>query len=133
MSTEKRDPYGTFLATYLQELVETSDADILASERHVAPDFGAMLLSRAKAEAARRRLSRARAGVAVARREISIEKRPTITPAAARARLAEYAQDSRLTLAARNLDELSDEDAIRLCQQLQHLDDANDSPKEDDV
>jgi hypothetical protein len=131
MSTDNCDPYGKFLSAYLQELVETPDAEILKSEKGVPADFGAKLLVGAKAEAAKRRLNRARAGIAATSSQLSTEKTSTITAAAARARLAEYAQDSRLTLAARNLNELSDEDAIRLCQQLRYLDD--DSPKAGDV
>jgi hypothetical protein len=128
MSTDNHDPYGKFLTAYLQELVETPDADILKSEKDIRPDFGAKLLAGAKAEAARRRLNRAKAGVSTTRKDLSSEARAGITPAIARVLLAKYANDSRLTLAARNLDELSDEDVIRLCQQLQHLENDDNNP-----
>lgn len=133
MSSEKRDTYGKFLASYLKELVDTPDAEILASERaSAAPDFGAKLLGRAKAEAGRRRLHRAKAAVA-AKGQMSAAVKPTLTPAAARALLKEYATDSRLTLAARNLDELSDDDVVRLGEQLQQLEEIDHDPGKEGV
>jgi hypothetical protein len=133
MSTKHPDTYGRFLASYLKELVDTPDAEILASEKVATPsDFGVKLLGKAKAEAARRRLKRAKAGVAT-RDRVTVAVKPTLTPAAARAFLAKYANDSRLTLAARNLEELSDEDLIRLGQQLQQLEDADQKSGKDDV
>ena len=130
MSTKHPDTYGKFLASYLKELVETPDAEILASEKTVTPsDFGAKLLGKAKTEAARRRLQRAKAGVA-ARAQATVAVKPALTPAAARALLTKYANNSSLTLAARNLEELSDEDLIRLAQQLQQLEDADQNPGE---
>jgi hypothetical protein len=49
MSTDNHDPYGKFLTVYLQELVETPDADILKSEKDIPSDFGAKLLASCKA------------------------------------------------------------------------------------
>jgi hypothetical protein len=133
MSTKHPDTYGKFLASYLKELVDTPDAEILASEKVATPsDFGAKLLGKAKAEAARRRLDRARAAVA-AKGVVALASKPTLTPAAARALLTKYADDSRLTLAARNLEELSDDDLVRLGQQLQQLEDADQNPGKDGV
>ncbi len=131
MTTRKPDPYGEFLSSYLQELVETPDAEILASEKGIASDFGARLLASAKTKAAKRRFGRAREAVAANKRAISSSAKRAITPADARALLARYARDPRLTLAARNLADLSDEDAVRLCQQLQELDETSDTRGKD--
>jgi hypothetical protein len=122
MNTRKLDPYGQFLDSYLKELIATPDAEILASEKELTvSDFGEKLLARATLKAARHRLSQARAGVEAQKQHWFRGLASATTPAAARALLAKYARDPRLTLAARNLDELSDEDAVRLSTQLAHL------------
>lgn len=102
------------------ELQGMSDQDVLDGESPVAVRERAVKrLEWARAEAGRRRL-------ATAKREMERRgARPMsivdITAAKARAYIVQAAASSRVTLAARKLDEMSDEDVLRLYQQIREL------------
>lgn len=122
---------NNFFESYFHELRAMSDDDVLDGE--AAQTVKARALDRlkaAKAEAGRRRLAMARANM-----RGTEPSRPTnhesVTPAAARTYVARAANDARYTMAARKLDEMTDEDVLRLYRQLRMLEsdsEADDKP-----
>ena len=82
---------------------------------------GLVLLSAAKQEVGRRRLAAARAEVALAHADRTTEGASSVSAADAKAFLREAANSDRYTLAARGLDEMSDDDAIRIYRKLLRL------------
>jgi hypothetical protein len=122
---------NNFFESYFHELRAMSDDDVLDGE--AAQTVKARALERlkaAKAEAGRRRLAMARANM---RDTVTYraEGGEDITPAAARAYVARAANDARYTMAARKLDEMTDEDILRLYRQLRMLEsdsEADDKP-----
>lgn len=122
---------NNFFESYFHELRAMSDADVLDGE--AAQTVKARALERlkaAKAEAGRRRLAIARANM----RDTAPYRAgggEDVTPAAARAYVARAANDARYTMAARKLDEMTDEDVLRLYRQLRMLEsdsEADDKP-----
>jgi hypothetical protein len=126
------DPFDTFLESYLQELMETPDSEVLegtseASERTI----GLKILEKARVSAAKHRMQTAKVGIADTVVNLNIAK-ALPAPAIARAYLAERYGDDRITLAARNIGDLSDEDVLRLYAQLVHLEEQSRKAKADD-
>ena len=121
MSQGKKDEWSAFLDSELEELLNTSAADLLeGKDVNALRSEKVSLLSAARTEAGLRRLAAAKAGVAknaVAQEAeteaIDIQKARTFVQAAM--------NDPRYTLAARKLDEMSDEDVLRIYRQLQQL------------
>ncbi len=122
---------NNFFESYFHELRAMSDDDVLDGE--AAQTVKARALERlkaAKAEAGRRRLAIARENM----RDTAphrAESGEDVTPAAARAYVARAANDARYTMAARKLDEMTDEDVLRLYRQLRMLEsdsEADDKP-----
>jgi len=113
--------YEVFLDVYLNELIESSNAEILDgvnAENEKAA--GLSLLAAAKAEAGRRRLAQARAAMAE-EKTTDYHVKPDVTADEARHFLRVAVNDRRFTLAARQLDELSDEDVLRAYFQVRQL------------
>lgn len=113
----------------LQELEEMPDKEVLGNETAEAVrDRGLKRLERAAAEAGRRRLATARQEWKV---RIAARPQPAarVGAAEARAYIVRAARDTRHTLAARNLEEMSDEDVLRLYDQIRELE--AESPKRD--
>lgn len=112
---------NNFFESYFHELRTMSDEDVLDGE--AAQTVKARALERlkaAKAEAGRRRLAIARANM----RDTApyrAEGGEVVSPAAARSYVARAANDARYTMAARKLDEMTDEDVLRLYRQLRIL------------
>jgi hypothetical protein len=118
---------------YFQELAEMSDAEVLAGEDpKLVSERARTRLERASAEAGRRRLAAAKAEYAASRKAPARGPRPDVTVAEARAHIAKIAssRDHLYTLAARKLEEMSDEDLLRLYRQITELQerDANKKP-----
>jgi hypothetical protein len=107
-----KTPLDKFLEAYAVDLVATPDSEIVEGED--IADIRRRALARlaaAKAAAGPARLARARA-----ERDAAVESRatrPTASAAHAREFLRAAANDSRYTLAARDYQELSDEDALK--------------------
>lgn len=117
----KKDEWSVFLDSELEELLSTPASDLLeGKDVNVLRSEKLFLLSNARAEAGRRRLAAAKEGIALnsAARET---KTTAIDIQKARAFVQAAMNDSRYTLAARKLDEMSDEDVLRMYQQLQQL------------
>lgn len=129
--TSKPDPMEVLMDTYLAELLEMTDEQVLEGKDPATVQAGSLqLLEAAKAEASRRRLAAARLKVQVNKaareaRDGSPKVQITADEARAALRRAAAANDGRYTLAARQLDELADEDVIRAYLQLQQLEGAS--------
>lgn len=127
-NTVKSDELAMFLQTHLEELLEMSDEDILEGKDPKAiKSEGMAILEAAKAEAGRRRMAAARAGMAV-RKASAIQSVPQVSVNEARAFLEAAMNDDRYTLAARSLGEMSDEDILRFYHQLHQLKTENETP-----
>lgn len=113
--------------SYFQELRAMSDEDVLDGETPSSVKERALeMLKSAKAEAGRMRLANARSRMQNAKvtaddftANISLEQ--------AKAYIAQVANDQRFTLAARKLGEMSDEEVMRLYQQIRRLESENPS------
>lgn len=119
--SEKKDEWSALLESQQQELLNMSAAELLDGE-----DIDALrkeklsLLSAARAEVGRRRLAAAKTGLAL--KTAAHETRTDVIDIqTARAFVQSAMNDPRYTLAARKLDEMSDEDVVRIYQQLQKL------------
>lgn len=122
--TQKITPtnsYVTFLDVYLQELIDSPDSDILEGlDPEAEKAAGLKLFAAAKKEAGRRRLAHARTAITKNMSQANFLE-VSISPAEARAFIRSAMNDSRFTMAARQLDELSDEDALRIYTQIKEL------------
>jgi hypothetical protein len=127
-NTVKSDELAMFLQTHLEELLEMSDEDVLEGKDPKAiKSEGMAMLEAAKAEAGRRRMAAARAGMA-SRKASSIQSVPQVSVNEARAFLEAAMNDDRYTLAARSLGEMSDDDILRVYHQLHQLKSDNEAP-----
>ena len=108
-----QDNLEVLLDVLLAELMSMTDQQVLDGEDPaIVQAKGLAMLSTAKQEAAKRRLAAAKAGVAMARADIRPTDKKLITGAQAKAFLREAANSGKYTLAARQLDEMSDEAAL---------------------
>jgi len=118
----KPDPFDKLLDTYLEELMSLSDAEVLdGADPAIAQKEGLAMLEKAKAESGRRRLAAARDRLEKKKFELPGTVGPTISAQEARAFLLKAANDRRYTLAARGLNEMSDEDALHLYDQIKRI------------
>lgn len=124
----KTDELATFLQMQLEELLEMSDEDILdGANQDALKSENLAMVAKAKAEAGRRRMAAAKAGVA-SRTVPTISTIPQVSVAEARAFLEAAMNDPRYTLAARSLGEMSDDDILRAYHQLHQLKSEDESP-----
>lgn len=123
----KLDLMETLLDSYLAELLEMTDEQVLdGQDPSTIQTTGLQILNAAKAEAGRRRLAAARQKLQATKTTSDYFGHTStiqITADEARAALrhAAAANDGRYTLAARQLNEMADEDVIRAYLQLQQL------------
>lgn len=126
--TVKSDELAMFLQTHLEELIEMSDKDVLeGKDPNAIKSEGMAMLEAAKAEAGRRRMAAARAGM-TARKASVIPNVPQVSVNEARAFLEAAMNDDRYTLAARSLGDMSDDDILRFYYQLHQLKSDNETP-----
>lgn len=100
-------------AAHWKELKSMSDSDIMEGVN--LPKFGTdriQLMASVKAEAGRRRLAAAKAELGDSQ-FAQVRSLPSVPIAEAREFLREAANDPRVTMAARGLDEMSDEIVLR--------------------
>lgn len=110
-----QDDLAVLLDALLAELMSMSDEQVLDGEGPAAVQArGLAQLSSAKQAAARRRLAGAKAGLAMARADTRAAGDKPVSAAQAKAFLREAANAGRYTMAARQLDELSDQAALAL-------------------
>jgi hypothetical protein len=117
-----QDDVEVLLDTFLAELMDMTDAQVLDGlDPAAVQSKGLAMLSQAKQEAGRRRLATAKAKVMLAHAEARPEDTSSISAAEARAFLREAINSGSYTLAARGLDEMSDDDAIRIYRNILRL------------
>jgi hypothetical protein len=110
-----QDELEVLLDALLAELTGMSDEQVLDGEAPAAVQArGLALLSAAKQVAAKRRLAGAKAGLAMARADSRAAGDKAVSAAQAKAFLREAANSGSYTMAARQLDELSDQAALAL-------------------
>ena len=124
MSTPKRsaaEQLDALIDAYLEDLQEVPESELLADPKRVEMQRATFdkLLKSATLEAGKRRLAHARAELAAKSRDTKLPE--PIDLAEARRYLAEAANDARITLAARDLAEMPDEDVDRIYRQLKEL------------
>lgn len=126
MNTKPTNEFDNFIDALVDELIATPDEQILGGLDPAAVRAkGLGLLQAAKAKAGRSRLAAAKAGYA------ALKSKPAMAPQnvsteEARRFLAKASNDSRFTLAARNLGELSDDEAIALYTKLKSIESSRD-------
>lgn len=120
-----QDDLEVLLDAFLAELMTMSDQQVLDGEDATAVQTkGLAMLSSAKQGAAKRRLAAAKAGVAMSRAEAHSGTERPITGAQAKAyirTLGDAANAGQFTLAARQLADISDEDALAIYRKLIRL------------
>ena len=119
---QPEDGLEVLLDSLLAELMQMTDAQVLdGADPATVQAEGLALLSAAKQEVGRRRLTAARAEVALAHAAPPAEDASSVSAADAKAFLRAAANSGHYTLAARELDEMSDDDAIRIYKKLLRL------------
>lgn len=126
MNTKPTNEFDNFIDAFVDELIATPDDQILDGLDPAAVHAkGLGLLQAAKINASRSRLAAAKAGYAALKSKPAIVLQ-SVSPEEARRFLAQAANDSRFTLAARNLGELSDDEAIALYKKLKSIESSRD-------
>jgi hypothetical protein len=134
MTTHKPTSSDQFFDALTNELIAMPDEQVLDGANAMAIQArGLERLKNAKAEAGRRRLAAANVRAEAARSQKVPGFVVQVPIEDARKYLANAANDTRYTLAARNLNEMSDEDVLRLYAQLKHLESQSDSQRETDT
>lgn len=133
MSTPKRsavEQLDALIDAYLEDLQEVPESELLADPKQVEMQRATFdkLLKSATLAAGKRRLAHARFELAAKSRDTKLLE--TIDLAEARRYIAEAANDARITLAARDLAEMPDEDVERIYRQLKELESAR-APRKD--
>lgn len=117
-----QDGLEVLLDALLEELMSMTDQQVLDGEDPATVQAkGLAMLSIAKQEAARRRLAAAKTGLAMARADVHAGSDKPVTGAQAKAFIREAANSGKYTLAARQLDEMSDEAALAIFRKLIRL------------
>jgi hypothetical protein len=126
MMTKPKNPFDNFTDALVDELIAMADDQVLDGLDPAAVQAeGLEVLKAAKVEAGRRRLAAAKAGVAVSKVLRAAVGEPSVSVAEARRYLSQAANDSRYTLAARSLGDLSDDEVLRLYAQMKTLEAAD--------
>lgn len=134
MNPTKPTPSDQLLDALTDELIAMPDEQVLeGADANAIQTAGLARLNKAKAEAGRRRLSVAKARATAARGRSSTVPNVQVSAEDARRYVASAANDARYTMAARNLNEMSDEDILRLYAQLKRLEVQSDGRGEPDA
>lgn len=120
--SSNKHPTAAFLEAQFRDLVATPDSEVLAgTTEEEARAFGLALVRSAKTAVAKRKLAAAKAALAGGAEAEESGKAKPVSVTEARAFISAAANDSRFTLAARQLDEMSDEDILRLYATMQQV------------
>lgn len=129
MNAQQPNEFDELIDSFLQELIATPDDQVLDGlDASAVQANGLQLLKNAKNQVSRSRLAAAKAGYAAAK-ERPEAMLANVSPAEARQFIAQAANDGRFTMAARNLGELSDEEAIALYSKIKSLENRDGDPK----
>ncbi len=121
MNTKQTNEFNNFMDAFVDELIATPDDKILEGlDPTAVRNKGLSLLEAAKTKARRSRLAAAKAGYAALKSKPAMASQ-SVSAEEARRFLAQAANDRRFTLAARNLGELSNEEAIALYTKLKSI------------
>ena len=121
MKTKPTNEFENFIDALVDELIATPDDQILDGLDPAAVQAkGLGLLNAAKTHARRSRFAAAKAGYA-ALKSGPVMALQNVSAEEARRFLAQASNDSKFTLAARNLADLSDEEAIKLYSKLKSI------------
>ena len=121
MTVKATDEFNNFLGALINELIKMPDEQVLDGiDPSTAQAEGVRLLQAAKVQAGKARLAAAKAGRA-AEQTRTIAQVVSVTPEEARRFIAQAANDGRYTLAARSLNDMPDDEALRLYIQLKSL------------
>lgn len=117
-----------FVDALTQELIDMPDEHVLEGKDVMKLRAEAQeLLKSARAEAGKRRLAAAKSGVSALRNKpaLAIPQVLSVSVEEARRFIAQAQNDSRYTLAARKLGEMTDDEVLRLCMQMKRLEAAD--------
>lgn len=131
----KPSNFNNFVDVLTQELIDMPDEQVLEGKDVALLQASAQaLLTSARTEAGRRRLAAAKAGAHALQSRPSPSNAQVLGVSATEARrfIAEAQNDSRYTLAARKLGEMSDEEVLRLYSQMKRLEDASNEGRDDE-
>ncbi|MBC3908405.1 hypothetical protein [Undibacterium umbellatum] len=121
MIANPTNDFENFIDTLVDELISMPDNQVLEGiEPNRIQADGLRLLEAAKAQAGRARLAAAKSGVS-ALSSVPVVASTTVTPEQARRFIVQATNDGKYTLAARSLGEMSDDEAIKLYNQLKSL------------
>lgn len=121
MNTKPTNEFDNFIDAFVDELIATPDDHVLDGRDPTAVQAkGLDLLRAAKQSVSKSRLAAAKAGYA-ALKSTPAPVPQTVSAEEARSFLAQAANDNRFTLAARNLGELPDDEAIALYTKIKSL------------
>lgn len=124
--TDNNDDFDRFLDSYVEELLAAPEAEVLDGENpDTWKEYGRRLIEVSQAEAGRRRLQAAKQRLASRQAAAQGPAASQVSIQEARAYLRKASNDPRFTLAARGLDEMSDEDALHLYEQIRRLEQAD--------
>lgn len=128
--TPKPDAFDKLLDTYVEELKTLSDEQALGGvDPATMEKEGMELLQRSREEAGRRRLAAAR--TKLSQQKASEAAIPAVTAQEARRFLEQASNDGRYTMAARELKEMPDTEALRLYAQFKKLEGEQLSPDDE--
>lgn len=120
----KPSNFINFVDSLTQELIDMPDEHVLEGKDVTKLRAeGQALLKSARAEAGKRRLAAAKSGVSALRNKpaLAIPQVPSVSVEMARRFIAQAQNDSRYTLAARKLGEMTDDEVLRLYMQMKQL------------
>jgi|JI10StandDraft_1071094.scaffolds.fasta_scaffold1222978_2 hypothetical protein len=119
----KPEAFDKLLDAYVEELISMSDEAALdGADPATMQREGLALLEKARSVTGARRLAAARAKLAQHKDQaVAAATASPVSAQEARRFLAQVANDGRYTLAARELKDMSDEEALRLYQQFKRL------------
>ncbi len=124
----KSSNFINFVDALTQELIDMPDEHVLEGKDVMKLRAEAQeLLKSARAEAGKRRLAAAKSGVSALRNKpaLAIPQVLSVSVEEARRFIAQAQNDSRYTLAARKLGEMTDDEVLRLCMQMKRLEAAD--------
>ncbi|EIN00444.1 hypothetical protein WQE_15476 [Paraburkholderia hospita] len=125
------EPFDHLVDTLERELLDMPDEDILEGrDGSAAKANGLRLLKAAKAAAGKQRLAAAKEAIAGTRGGVS-SVQPDVNLNDIKAYIQQASNDGRYTLAARNLDEMTESDLRRIYAQLKRLETSRDSSEDD--
>ena len=119
MIDKLKTPFDNFMDAMVDELIAMTDEEVLdGADSEAEKAAGLELLAAAKMRAGQRRLAAAKVGAASFKKQYDSADQPEVSMDEVRRYITQASNDSRYTLAARSLSQISDEEALRIYRQL---------------